>query len=93
MLIFKRHEHVLQKNTVLKERFPTNSFIVGNKKAKSLRELAARANPYNIKKNLLNQIDQGYKKVEVSVTLVIMLFLKKRCLYVLLQELNLTFPE
>ena len=38
--IIKRHEHILQHNTVLKELFPMNSFIVA-KKAKNLRELVA----------------------------------------------------
>ena len=32
--IINRHEHILQHNTLLKELFPTNSFIVANKRAK-----------------------------------------------------------
>ena len=60
--IIKRHEDILQHNTVLKELFPTNSFIVVNKRAKNLRELVARADPYNIKTGLLNQTDHRYKK-------------------------------
>ena len=60
--IIKRYEHILQHNTVLKELFPKNLFIVGNKRAKNLRELVARADPYNMKMDLLNQTDHGYKK-------------------------------
>ena len=48
-VIIKRHEDVLQNNAVLKELFPTNSFIVGNKRAKNPRELVARADSCNIK--------------------------------------------
>ena len=33
----KRHEHILQYNTVLKELLPTNSFIVTNNREKNLR--------------------------------------------------------
>ena len=62
--IIKRYEHILQHNTVLKELFPTNWFIVANKRAKNLRELVARADPYNIKTDLLDQTDHGYKKCE-----------------------------
>ena len=46
----------------MKELFPTNSFIVANRIAKNLRELAARTDPYNIKTDLLNQTDHGCKK-------------------------------
>ena len=60
--IIKRHEHILQHNTVLKELFPTNSFIVANKGAKNLPEFIARVDPYNIKMDPLNQTDHGYKK-------------------------------
>ena len=45
--IFERHEHILQHNTVLKELFPTNWFLVANKRAKDLRELVARADPHD----------------------------------------------
>ena len=58
----KRHEHILQYNTVLKELFPSNSFIVANDREKRLRELAARADPCNIKVDLLSQTEHGYKK-------------------------------
>ena len=37
-VVIMRHEHILQHNTVLKELFPTNSFIVANKGAKNLRD-------------------------------------------------------
>ena len=51
--IIKRHEHILQHKTVLKELVPPNSFIVANKRANNLRELVTRADPYNIKTDLL----------------------------------------
>ena len=60
LLLIKIHEHILQQNTVLKELFPTNLSIVANKRAKNLRELVARADPYDIKRDLLNQADHGY---------------------------------
>ena len=60
--IINRHQHISQHNTLLKELFSTNSFIVTNKRAKNLRELVARVDPYNIKADLLNQTDHGYKK-------------------------------
>ena len=37
--IIKRHEHVLQNNTVFKKLFPTDLFIFANKSAKSLLKL------------------------------------------------------
>ena len=52
--IVKRHEHILQQKTVLKELVPPNSFIVANKRANNLRELVTRADPYNIKTDLLD---------------------------------------
>ena len=39
-----------------------NSFILANKRAKNLCELVARADPYNIKTDHLDQTDRGYKK-------------------------------
>ena len=60
--IIRRHEHLLQNNTILKELFPANLFIVANKRADKLRELLERANRFNIKTDLLDQTDHGYKK-------------------------------
>ena len=61
--IINRHEHILQHSPVLKELFPTNLFIVANKRAKNLRELVTRADPYNIKTDLLNETDHVYTKL------------------------------
>ena len=36
--IIMRHEHILQHNSVLKELFPRDSFIVTNKRGKNLSE-------------------------------------------------------
>ena len=74
--IIKRHEHILQYNTASKELFPTNLFIVANKRATNLQELVLRADPYNVKTDLLNQTDHFYKKYG-CVTLLIILFLRK----------------
>ena len=53
--IIKRHEHVLQNNTVLNELFSTNLFTVANKRAKNFRKLVLRAAcRYNIKTDLLD---------------------------------------
>ena len=61
--IIKRHEHILQHSTVLKELFPTNLFIVANKRAKDLQELVVRVDPCIIKTDLLNQTDHVYTKL------------------------------
>ena len=60
--IIKRYKLILKHNSVLKELFLTNSFIVANKRARKLRELVACADLYNIKTDLLIQTDHGYKK-------------------------------
>ena len=60
--IIKRHEHLLHHKIVLKEEFLLNSFIVANKNAKNFRDLVACADPCNIKMDLLDQTDHGYKK-------------------------------
>ena len=86
--IIKKHEHLLQNNNILKELFPSNTFVVANKKCNNLRQLIARADPYNIKTDLLDQTQHGYKMV-ANVILVIILFMKKHHSYVLLQVLNL----
>ena len=91
--IIKTHEHILQHNTVLKELFPTNSFIVANKIAKNLRELVARADPYNIKTDRLNQTDHGYKNCGRECDSCNNFVLEKKSLYILLLELNLRFTE
>ena len=60
--IVKRREHILQHDTVLRELFPANSFIVANRRAKNPRELVARADSYNIKTDFSNHSYHGYKK-------------------------------
>ena len=57
--IVKTHGHVLQNNTVLKELYSTNSFIFANKRGRTLPELVARADHYNIKTDLVDQNDHG----------------------------------
>ena len=59
--IIKKHKHILQNNTVLKELFPSNSIIVVNKRGNNLHQLIARADPYNIKMDLSDQTPHGYK--------------------------------
>ena len=89
----KRHEHILQHNTVLKELFPTNSFIVANKRAKKVRELVSRTYPYNIKLDLLDQANHGHEKCGRKCDCCNNFVLEKNFLYVLLEELNLRFVE
>ena len=62
--IVKIYQHILQNKTVLKELFPTNSFVVANKRTKNIHGLVAPADPCNIKTVLLDQTDHGYKKFE-----------------------------
>ena len=61
----------------MKELLLTNSFFAANKKAKNLRELVAHADPYNIKMDLLESTDQGYKKCRRKCDSWDNLFLKK----------------
>ena len=89
----KKHEHVLQNNTVLKELFPSNSITVANKRGNNLQKLIPWVDPYNIKTNLLGQTPYGYKKCGVNLTYVITSFWKKHLIYVLPQGLNLEFVE
>ena len=60
--ITRKHEYILQNNTVLKELFPSNSVIVANKRGNNLHQMISRADPYNIKTDLLDQTPRGYKK-------------------------------
>ena len=49
-------------NTVLKKLFPTNSFILANKRAKNLCEQVVCPDPCSIKSDLLDLSDHGYNK-------------------------------
>ena len=40
---------------------PENSIVVGNKRENNLKDLLLRSDPYNIKKNLLDNTKHGYK--------------------------------
>ena len=64
-----------------------NSFILANKRAKKLCELVARADPYNIKTDHLDQTDRGYKKCGRKCDSCNNFFLRKQLLYVLLLNL------
>ena len=60
--IINRHRHLLETDDTLKQLFPKNSIIFANKRERSLPELLTRADPYNIKSDLLDRNVHGYKK-------------------------------
>ena len=60
--IINKHKHLLETNDTLKQLFPKNSIIVTNKRGRNLQDLLTRANPYNIKSDLLDLNVHGYKK-------------------------------
>ena len=60
--IINRHRHLLETDDTLKQLFPENSIVVANKRGKNLQELLTRADPYNIKSDLLDRNFHGYKK-------------------------------
>ena len=60
--IINKHRHLLETDDTLKQLFPKNSIIVANKRERSLPELLTRADPYNIKSDLLDRNVHGYKK-------------------------------
>ena len=60
--IIRKHDHILQNNTVLKEPFPSHSITVANKRGNNLHQLIARPDPYNIKTEFLDQTAHAYKK-------------------------------
>ena len=66
--IIKRHLNVLQENPDVKKIFPDGSIIVPNKRCKSLKELLARADPFDVREDF--QIQLGDTRYAVkSVTL------------------------
>ena len=60
--IINKHKHLLETDDTLKQLFPKNSIIVTNKRGRNLQDLLTRANPYNIKSDLLDLNVHGYKK-------------------------------
>ena len=46
----------------MKELLQSNSIIAANKRRNNLHQLIARADPYNIKTDFLDQTPHGYKK-------------------------------
>ena len=51
--IIKRHLNILQENPEVKKIFANGSTIVANKRCKNLKELLARADPYDLREGLL----------------------------------------
>ena len=51
--IIKRHLNILQENPEVKKIFANGSTIVANKRCKNLKELLARADPYDVREDLL----------------------------------------
>ena len=60
--IINKHKQLLETDDTLKQLFPKNSIIVTNKRGRNLQDLLTRANPYNIKSDLLDLNVHGYKK-------------------------------
>ena len=60
--IYNKHRHLLESDDTLKQLFPKNYIIVANKRGRNLQELLTRADPYNIKSDLLGRNFHGYKK-------------------------------
>ena len=67
--IIKRHLNILQENPEVRKIFPDGSIIVANKCCKNLKELLARADPYDVREDLLPNPVGGYKICGKSVTL------------------------
>ena len=59
--IIKRHLKILQENPEIRKIFPDGSIIVANKRCKNLKELLARADPYDVREDLLPNPVRGYK--------------------------------
>ena len=53
--------NILQENPEVRKIFPDGSIIVANKRCKNLKELLARADPYDVREDLLPNPIGGYK--------------------------------
>ena len=53
--------NILQENPQVRKIFPDGSIIVANKRCKNLKELLARADPYDVREDLLLNPVGGYK--------------------------------
>ena len=62
--MINQHRHVLETDDTLKQLFPKNYIIVANKRGRNLQEILTRADPYNIKTDLLDLHIHGYKKCD-----------------------------
>ena len=56
-----KQRHLFKADDTLQKLFPRNYIFVENKKRKNLQELLTRADPYNVKSNLFDLKDHGYK--------------------------------
>ena len=59
--IIKRHLNILQENPEVKKIYHDGSIIAANKRCKNLKELLARADPYDTKEDPLPNTNGGYK--------------------------------
>ena len=57
----KNYLNILQENPEVRKIFPDGSIIVANKRCKNLKELLARADPYDVREDLLPNPAGGYK--------------------------------
>ena len=53
--------NILQENPEVRKIFPDGSIIVANKRCKNLKELLARADPYDVREDLLPNPAGGYR--------------------------------
>ena len=59
--IVRKHIHLLNDSPILQNVFP-NGISVTYKRERNLKELLTRADPYNIKDDLTNKTEHGYKR-------------------------------
>ena len=79
--VINKYRHFLQTDDTLKQLFPKNYFIVANTRGRNLQNLLTRANPYNIKSDLLDLNVHGYKKYGKNAIHVTILLIKSLLLY------------
>ena len=91
--IINIHRNLLETEETLKQLFLGNSIIVANKRGKTLKELLSRANPYNIKSDLLDLNVHGYKKCGKNCSSCNILLMKPLLLYRMQMDGNIGKEE
>ena len=62
--IVKKFASMLYDTPSCLELFPKDSILIANKRNQNLKELLLRADPYNVKDNLIVPVGKGYKKCD-----------------------------